>query len=109
MDRRSAKKNLRSFLRFAKESDMPIEDVIVFGSFARGMETKDSDLDLCFIFSSRTKNVDSYLAQLSFKAGRDNLPFDITGTTLKEFRTNTLSPFLHEVRTYGIRASDFLA
>ena len=47
---KKVKKIVRNYIeRLAKEKELPIKKVILYGSRAKGNQKKDSDIDLCII------------------------------------------------------------
>jgi len=55
MDTRTAKAQLKKLLLLVAQEEIPIKRALVFGSHAKGLATRTSDLDVCLIFSDRVK------------------------------------------------------
>jgi predicted nucleotidyltransferase len=43
------KKNIQSYIKELKKDKLPIKKVILFGSYAKGIQHKWSDIDICVI------------------------------------------------------------
>ncbi|MBI2436489.1 MAG: nucleotidyltransferase domain-containing protein [Candidatus Magasanikbacteria bacterium] len=43
------KKEIKSFIESLQSEGIPINEVYLFGSYAKGLQKKDSDIDVCVI------------------------------------------------------------
>lgn len=103
MARRKALALIRKFLKIVDKQGIRYETVLLFGSHARGEARPQSDVDLCFVFSRRTRpRVLALQDDLRMLAARNGFNFDIIATSLGEFRNNRVSPILHEIRKDGV-------
>ena len=99
MDQRTAFKIVKRYLSFLHESRFEVQKAYIFGSYAKGNFTEDSDIDLAVII----KNLpNSFIAQIELmKLGRkidsriEPHPFDETDFNLSH-------PFAKEILTSGI-------
>lgn len=94
----------RIIKELAKELNktVPLEKVILFGSFAKGKVHPDSDLDLVFI-SPEFKGRDSFSRFRLIARARKNyeLPMDYFGFTPEEFEKASPLATLGEIRETG--------
>jgi len=98
---RDVRKIINSFIKILKEHNYFFQKIILFGSHARNLATKRSDIDLCVIYNGPEKDLKLIQQKLNGLAGLHGFNMDIIVTSPKEFRTNKISPILHEIRTYG--------
>lgn len=78
-----------------------VEEIVVFGSFAKGTYTPGSDLDVFILLSRSDKPFRDRIPDLlpdAFPVGMDLFPY-----TWEEASSAILAPFLAEVRTSGWR------
>ncbi len=74
---------IKKFIKLLKEENITIEKVILFGSYAKGTSTKDSDIDLAIIspdFKEEDciKNMTLLLCKANIlKADIQTIPFSI--------------------------------
>jgi uncharacterized protein len=66
-------------------SELKPEKIILFGSYAYGMPTPDSDVDLLIVMKTRAKAIDRYVAVSNILYPRE-FPVDIIVKTPKELR-----------------------
>ena len=79
------------------------EKIILFGSYAYGNPTPDSDVDLLVIMKTRAKQIDRYLAVSNLLYPRE-FPVDIIVKTPKEIQSELKKKgnfFMREVLTKG--------
>lgn len=84
-------------------SELKPEKIILFGSYAYGNPTPDSDVDLLVIMKTRAKEVDRYVAVSNLLYPRQ-FPVDILVKTPKEIETEKKKRgnfFLREILTKG--------
>ncbi|MEK7167054.1 MAG: nucleotidyltransferase domain-containing protein [Patescibacteria group bacterium] len=60
------KKEIAQYIDILKQDKLPIKKVVLFGSYAKGVQNKWSDVDLCIV-SPKFKNTFSALQYLSSK------------------------------------------
>ena len=96
-------KNLtKTVLEEAKKDNVFVEEAYLFGSYAKGTQKKDSDLDLCFV-SSKVKDtieMEAYF-RVKFFYALKNIALDIVSYRTKDFRDkcNTLA---YEIKRTGL-------
>ncbi len=84
-------------------SELKPEKIILFGSYAYGNPTPDSDVDLLVIMKTRAKQIDRYLAVSNILYPRE-FPVDIIVKTPKEIQAELKKKgnfFMREVLTKG--------
>lgn len=84
-------------------SELKPEKIILFGSYAYGNPTPDSDVDLLVIMNTKAKDVDRYVAVSNLLYPRQ-FPVDILVKTPKEIETEKKKRgnfFLREILTKG--------
>ena len=79
--------------------------IILFGSFARGEQTKDSDLDLCVLVPELTDRrsemaVDVMLA-IRRKLGKFSVPYELLLFTFDEFEEDKENEYLVQNRIFN--------
>lgn len=100
---RKVVKKVRQYVKILEADNLPVEEVYVFGSYAKGKQSKWSDIDVCVI---SPKFKDSFLAMqyLWHKRPEDDIDLFIepVGFSPKNFEKDP-SPFVYEIKKYGIR------
>lgn len=86
-----------------KIGELPgVEKVILFGSYARGNPTPDSDVDLLVIWDTRRSLLDCRM-KISTMFRDRTFPMDIVVRRPKQVRESLagFDPFIHEVHATG--------
>lgn len=105
MAKKTLIKIVRKFSALLKEAGIPVEHVILFGSYAKGEAGKDSDIDLCVVSKSFGKDRLKEIGILLKFAARVDGRIEAIPASIKAWRTDKLSPILHEVRRTGVKIS----
>ena len=109
MDRRILPKTVvqkvQNFAKCATLSGIPISEVYVFGSYAKGTNRKWSDIDVCIISPRFTNSFDA-LQELWSVRGGDFIPIEPIGMTPEDL-SDRYSSLATEIRKYGIKISLF--
>lgn len=105
MGKKSNRKKLNEFIKsYAKDLELkiPLEKVILFGSYARGAEREESDVDLVFV-SSAFSGMDSMARFKLIGSVRKNYSFavDYFGFTHEELESASSLTTLGEIRETG--------
>ena len=93
---------VKEYLKILKADKLPVKDVFVFGSYAKGKQHKWSDIDLCVI-SPKFKNSWRALTYLHQK-----VPYGLgwsiepVGFSPKDFE-DKYSSLINEIKEYGIK------
>lgn len=97
-------KKIEEFANILKQDNLPIKEVYLFGSFAKGNPHKWSDIDVCVISPKFTNSFDA-LQYLWRKCPNIQNPLEPhlepIGYSPKEFREK--SALKNEIRETGIR------
>ncbi len=91
---------VKDYVRILKEDELPINHVIVFGSYAKGTTHKWSDIDVCII-SSKFNDPFEALQYLWLKKADDNI--EPIGFSPKDFKEG--SSLINEIKKFGIEVS----
>lgn len=92
------KKEISEYLADLRKDHLPIKQVFLFGSHAKGAPHQWSDIDLCVV-SPKFKDSWSGLQYLWQKRKR-GLIIEPVGYTPKDFEEG--SPLISEIKEYGI-------
>ncbi len=94
-------KSIQSYVRVLKEDDLPITQVSLFGSYAKGKARASSDIDLCVI-SPKFKDPWAALQYLwSKRISDEGTTIEPIGFSPQDFAEE--SPLINEVKRYGIK------
>ncbi len=92
--------SIAEYIDVLKKDRLPIENVYLFGSFAKGKQHRWSDIDLCII-SKKFNDPWKATQYLWSKRVRDNgLTIEPVGFSKKDFLMN--SPLTSEIKKTGI-------
>jgi predicted nucleotidyltransferase len=100
--KKEIKSKITKYINLLKTSGIKIEQVILFGSFAKGNPKPWSDIDLCVVSSEFGKDEfkeSVFLAREANKIDPIIEPYPLNPIALKE----KFIPLIHEIITYGIR------
>lgn len=95
------------FGRSLKRSGIPINKLVIFGSYAKNKATKESDIDVCVVSPNFGKDQIDEMQYL-FKARR-NIdgriePYPVSIDEYRELE----SPLIWEIKKYGFEISNLL-
>lgn len=94
-------KKIDEYIEILKKDKLPINKVILFGSYAKGTQHKWSDVDLCII-SSKFKNPFKAMDYLWQRTIFDmKYTIEPIGFSPKDFN-DKYSSLIHEIKTNGI-------
>jgi hypothetical protein len=94
------KKEIDSYIEVLKEDKLPIKQVILFGSYAKGNPNKWSDIDLCII-SEKFGNAFDTLQYLWIKRRKNyGLTIEPVGFNPRDFEDE--DALIHEIKKTGI-------
>ena len=83
------------------KQDIKIDRVIVFGSYAKGKFNNKSDIDIAIISDNFSKKESSGILLYRKLWNVKNSNIDPVGYSNKEYKTDTPSPLLSEIRRTG--------
>ncbi len=94
------RKEIKAFVKVLKRDKLPIQKVILFGSFSRGNQKKWSDIDLCII-SPKFKDSFSAMQYLWLKRIKDEgLTIEPVGFSPQDFEKE--DSFIREIKETGV-------
>ena len=90
------------FKNTLQADQLPIKAVYVFGSYAKGKQRRDSDIDVCVI-SSDFKDYSKVWRYLWSRRPQNwDLTIEPIGFSPKDFNDQS-SPLVHEIKKYGVK------
>lgn len=95
------KKELRPYIARLKKEKLPIEKVIVFGSYAKGTEHSWSDIDVCIVSSHFTKPMDAMQYLWSKRVKKHSIRIEPLGFHPNDF-LDTYDTLIQEIKNTGI-------
>ncbi len=102
MDREEAIKIAKRYISHIRERYI-IDNVFLFGSYAKGNHTNDSDIDLAIVFKEIN---DIFNRRIELMQLRDNDELMIEPHPFLESGFNQSSPLASEVINYGIKLKE---
>lgn len=99
---KKVKKEIDKYIEILKEDKLPIKEVILYGSYAKGNPRRWSDIDLCIV-SSKFKNSGETMEYLwkKRKIFDVNYAIEPIGFSPKDFRES--NSLIEEIKKTGIR------
>lgn len=97
----SVQKIAKKYVRVVKDSGIPVINAYLFGSYAKGNNHKDSDIDICIVsntFSNDYIKESVKLRGLAFKIDSRIEPIPFTELDIQ----NKYSSLASEISKYGI-------
>ncbi|MCF6270030.1 MAG: nucleotidyltransferase domain-containing protein [Melioribacteraceae bacterium] len=101
MDKKEAINIAKRYVKIVNER-FHIEKVLLFGSFAKGTNHSDSDIDLAFVFKSVDDIIDRQI-ELMIMRTDDDLNIEPHPFRLSDFENS--NPVVQEILKYGIELS----
>ncbi len=92
-------KKLKSILGI--NSSIDFQKMILFGSYARGNYSNNSDIDLCIIVNNISNNYNTLL-KIAPDAAKVDTRIEPVVFSSKEFSDNKPAGLLKEIKKYGI-------
>ena len=100
MDKETAIKISKGYLKKVQSSNILFSQVWMFGSWAKGMGTPDSDIDLAIILPGLLNNFDLEVKLMTLRAGEETM---IEPHTINIEDFNQGNPFTDQIKKGGIR------
>lgn len=98
MDKNEAIKIAEQYLNFVGKK-YPIENALLFGSFAKGTNHKDSDIDLAIIFKTIDDVIDMQIELLKMRT-ENNLMIEPHPFRVVDFKSS--NPVVSEILKNGV-------
>ena len=98
-DIKEAKKVLINFKDSLKKDGVVIEDMILYGSFAKGKKGSYSDIDFCIVSDdfSDSEEFENFLRKKVL-----DIDLRIEPIAYRKADFNELDPLVHEIKKYGV-------
>ena len=93
---------VKKYLNFLRENGLPVTGGVLYGSYARGEETPDSDIDVLVLSPLFDKNRRTKVAKLWTLAWKVDIRIEPVPVGEKRFQTDNVSPLLEIARREGI-------
>jgi len=93
---------LKRFKTLLEKEGVPVYKLLLYGSHARGTARKDSDIDVCVISKIFGKDRIEERFLLSHQAPKVDARIEAVPFSLKDYRTNRVSPLLHQIRKESV-------
>lgn len=105
MAKKTIKKELKNILlqywEKIEESGIPVERMVLFGSYARGNEREDSDIDICVVSPKLGKDEMAEMSQLNFLHWKLDNRIEAHPVSSKDYKS-VATPLIFEIKKYGI-------
>ncbi len=102
MQKAKTKKIVEKYARRLKEKNIPLSGIYLFGSFSRGEERKDSDIDVAVIL--RKKETDELVSEVGFATIGIDTRIEPHIFSEKDFKTKA-TPLIEEIVGTGIKVA----
>jgi len=100
MDKVNALNIAVQYLRRLKENNINFSDAWLFGSYAKGVQQKNSDIDLAIVLDDNEKSFDTEVKLMIIRSGEETL-IEPHAFTKDEFDTSL--PIVNQIITNGER------
>ena len=95
------KKTILQYPRNIENAGIPIEKMVVFGSYARGNAREDSDIDICVVSPKLGKDEMAEASKLNFLRWKLDNRIEAHPVSSKDFK-ETATPLISEIKKYGV-------
>ncbi|MDO9578135.1 MAG: nucleotidyltransferase domain-containing protein [Candidatus Cloacimonadales bacterium] len=102
MDKEEIIRIARKYYEYLKKNKFGITSAYLFGSFAKGTNTQESDIDIALIFHNLPDEIDM---QIELMKLRRNIDLRIEPHPFSENELTDANPFLKEIIKTGILIS----
>lgn len=99
MDKEKAALIAREYVEFIRKKDPNIKKAYIFGSFAKGTDREDSDIDLAIIFKNLTDPFDMQVRLMKLRRQFDTR---IEPHPFRESDFRMSNPLAHEIMKTGL-------
>lgn len=100
MDKKTAFELIKKYIEFLKTQKYSVAEAYLFGSYAKGTYSVDSDIDLALIFNG---HIDTYETQIALMKLRRDFDLRIEPHPFEKSDVEQHDPFLEEIIRTGIR------
>jgi predicted nucleotidyltransferase len=102
MDKESALKLSRDYLVKLKNNKIEFSEAWLFGSFARGSNHENSDIDIAIVLSKNDKSFDTEVKLMTLRTGEETL-IEPHAFNKDEFELSI--PIVHQIINNGLKLS----
>lgn len=103
MDKKDALKISKNYLKRLRKSDIEFSEAWLFGSYAKGNQNEDSDIDIAIVLSKNTiHSFDTDVKLMVTRVGEETL-IEPHAFTQDEFDFNV--PIVNQIIRYGEKIS----
>ncbi len=95
------KKEILDYVRILRDDNLPIDSVILFGSYAKGTQHRWSDIDVCIVSPDFTDAFDALQYLWRKRSERYGSRVEPVGFHPRDFKDET--SLVHEIKKTGIR------
>ncbi len=99
MDKENAIKLINKYINRLKYNKIDIQSVYLFGSFAKGINSKYSDIDLALILDDYMNDFDMQIKLMTLRKGDETI---IEPHIFKKNEFDKKNPFVNEIINSGI-------
>jgi predicted nucleotidyltransferase len=86
-----------------RSQGLRVDMIVLFGSYAKGHEREDSDIDLCVVSRDFGHDRIDEGARVNLIASRIDSRLECITVSLTDYmKRNTISPILHEIKKHGV-------
>lgn len=97
------KKAVSKYITALNKKELSISEAFIYGSYAKGLARKGSDIDVCIVSKAYNPD-DDQLRLLLWKTRRDiDARIEPVGYRPEDF--NETDPLVYEVKKYGIKVA----
>lgn len=91
---------VKKYIKYLKSKGVKIEKAIIFGSYARGNNRDESDIDVCLISDKFGRDEVGWLQRLLYETGKIDDRIEPVPVSRSDFERNA-TPFITEIKKYG--------
>ena len=99
--KKEIKKILSDYRKRVENAGIPVDHLVLFGSYAKGNARVDSDIDVCVVSKELGKDDMAELGKLNFLKWKLDNRIEAHPLSLSDY-LSVANPFVSEVRKYGI-------
>lgn len=96
---------VREYLNELISKGLKIKKAYIYGSYARGTATEDSDIDLLLIAPEFDEKIDEYLPLIWPSTHKSNYKIEPVPIGEKKFNENESSPLIESVHNEGFEVA----
>ena len=101
MDKKEALKIIHKFVRRLRQEGIPVDRVILYGSFAAGKERPDSDIDVAIVSRDFGKDRVEEGIALYRIAGKVDPRLEPVPFSIEAYENDTWLPLIYEIKAKG--------